>query len=553
VSIFQERSALQSHTKLNSDGTPDYAPGDDTSAADAAVIEIDPSIWSHANPSAFCYPPCTLILPDWTAPNPVTLTPPPLLLTLTEPQVIMVTITTIVLLDPGTTTVTLTSRSTTGTPIIITTTFQPPPVVTTDFTVYPLTFDGTESTSSPSLWIIVPPATIDAEVGGEPHTWIITPPPDPLTGTILPVPEVTMHPGPPGPKCQANCGKPPKNQGTSNDPNLPCMTKCGLDWFCLHRCFEPVDYTECGACGLNIICVAVCSLIEAIEAGVKIPNPEFPDCLDSCFGNTQCEKICKELEKPCKDGVGCPLPKGELPPIDSDGEDNSDDDEEDGEDEGACQISAIVDAGNDPLDSFDNGIDVTFAHPLPTPASIQVTLSGSNLPALPTAPPEKPVPGTNPNPFQPVLGSDVQSCNEPDMQAPSAYWASVIKQGCSAIEGSVVMSNPQPAVSGTTPVYVLFPPPPATAFAGQPNANVYGMIMVVAQNGCGLDLQVSQCGSMLTDIQDLCMASSSGPGGTASSNCKTYYMGMAQMSETLDTDVVYIGTPPALQYANPVS
>ncbi|KAF1814690.1 hypothetical protein P152DRAFT_512062 [Eremomyces bilateralis CBS 781.70] len=40
--------------------------GEDDDTGDDAILWIDPAIWDDPNPTASCYPPCTLVLPPWT-------------------------------------------------------------------------------------------------------------------------------------------------------------------------------------------------------------------------------------------------------------------------------------------------------------------------------------------------------------------------------------------------------------------------------------------------------------------------------------------------------
>ncbi|KAL9585488.1 MAG: hypothetical protein Q9212_001494 [Teloschistes hypoglaucus] len=229
-------------------------PGSSVDNPDPGDVYIDPGIWQSPNPGVFCVPPCVLILPPWTLPQPTTISFP--LLT-TSLEVAHKT-SKVVTVNGKTSTSTGYDRVTQTTVLTI------PPITTTEIEFWNVNItDGSHSALKLTESILPPPFVITNDqapgITDKAGTRTITPPPfpyDSATPTLSNFPSVLSF---------TAKGGDDHGKGTKGGP--PCKTHCG------NKCGH-----QGGLLGLlvkSIFCNKPCLL-----NCFKLPHPDFIDPFD---------------------------------------------------------------------------------------------------------------------------------------------------------------------------------------------------------------------------------------------------------------------------------
>jgi hypothetical protein len=530
--------------------------GSGGAGAGDGIVFIGESIWGETNPEAFCNPDCTLILPNYTLPNPLTVSPTPEVLNLTMPLITTVAVTTVVIFESTPTKVTFSATSSTGAPLVITTTYTPSAIVIGQVRFYPITVSSGSTTSGVSTarpYIVPPTQTITVIAGSTTYSWKYTPPVSQITSPSISVPHITVKQGAPSPTCDSGCGSLPPGSGPTGSKNPSCLSRCGYDKICLQSCVETIDYPTCdNVCGLlDFLCKAVCVEIEDIISGTDTIGP-LPNCYEACFAEESCVETCQALEliysADCQSSGTCA-----VSPTNSDGGDGGDGGEdggEDGDEPYVCAFDPDSLSNSDPLDIFPDGsegsneipLNTSYMIPLPSttqslmphPISTVVILAtpGSpNAPAPPINTPSKPPPNYNPAPPGPQWNSGQVTCAAEDAYPqPLGFYDLLVYDACGAfVNASATI------MSGQSVLYVGENPGNLPSGYPSEDVRIYSMVWASAINDCQVPLTLDDCLLSYSEVLHLCggSAGDTAYGGYYQNNCIMFFIGLD------DSDIAY--------------
>ncbi|MCJ1479344.1 hypothetical protein MMC13_008029 [Lambiella insularis] len=299
------------------ESNPSLSSGE--SGTSSSYVNIDPSIWTEANPQVFCEPPCVLVLPPIQLSSATTISFPPL----TTPIVIES-----ILIDNGSTQTAYITQNTT---------ISIPPVTTTAVEIWGVTVFSTDTTvaSFTPLQSVMPPAFVITLPGSEilmPSSVLATvttqstiaPPlflstlytttiqvqPTYSVTAVPSLPVITYEMGQPGPQCTASCGR-------TTCKLFGCNGGCGL-FGCGGGCGIDFCHGGCGLFGCGPNCPACNGITppdgspggeNGNDGSSSIPQSTGTTTTSSCSSGTTtaCNTVCSVIGSGCSSSC-FPLP-----------------------------------------------------------------------------------------------------------------------------------------------------------------------------------------------------------------------------------------------------